>query len=93
MFSRDKLINQNNGSVNNSEVFKLAHAIAKSYKRHYGSKYTYTNLFRDALNDLYKNVVPNYKLKWNIENGQMIKTSDYHGTIASAKDAAKGGIW
>lgn len=75
MFNRDKIIDQATGKNDNREIMRLAHAIAKHNKAQYGSKYSYAQLFRDALKGIYSNDVPMWKLRWNVAHGQMIKTS------------------
>lgn len=75
MFNRDKIIDQTNGKTDNREVMLLAHSIAKYKKNQLGSRYTYAEYFRDALQGIYSNDVPVWKLRWNNAHGQMIKTT------------------
>ncbi len=75
MFNRNKIIDQTTGKNDNREIMRLAHAIAKHNKAQYGSKYSYAWLFRDALQGIYSNDIPVWKLRWNTVHGQMIKTS------------------
>lgn len=75
MFNRDKIIDQTNGKNDNREIMRLAHAIAKHNKAQYDTRFTYAQLFRDALQGIYSNDIPVWKLRWNVAHGQMIKTS------------------
>ena len=75
MFNRDKIIDQATGKNDNREIMCLAHAIAKHNKAQFGTRFTYAQLFRDALQSIYSNDVPMWKLRWNVAHGQMIKTS------------------
>lgn len=75
MFNRDKIIDQTNGKNDNREVMRLAHAIAKHNKSQFGTRFTYAQLFRDALQSIYKNDIPVWRLRWLTVNGQMIKTA------------------
>ena len=71
----NKIIDQTTGKNDNREIMRLAHAIAKHNKAQYGSKYTYAWLFHDALQGIYSNDIPVWKLRWNTAHGKMIKTS------------------
>ena len=74
MFNRDKIIDQTNGKNDNREIMRLAHAIAKHNKSQFGTRFTYAQLFRDALQGIYKNDIPVWRLRLLTANGQMIKT-------------------